>query len=226
MILNDAKTSPLIHLVCFLILASFMAFGNTAILVLSLLIIAGLYFYAPPPEVKKIVKNIFRLKWLYLSIFLVYLLPLREGMWLSSSLHAAHRVLILMSILLLLGWILQRSSRENLVQALIQLLSPCQWFGLPIHTLALRIQLLFAELESVRQIIAETLGDVSFKKFQFGTVSEKLAGIYHAVVSSEPQSDFTNVDTVTIEVDDYPHLSAWLLPSILMLLLVTVQVLF
>lgn len=218
----SSLSHALIRLCTFLILIIFLALGNTSTLIFIGCLCLALYWLDPPADVQQIKRNIIRLKWLYLSIILVYLFSnssADQGYLLTFWL-GFERILILIVILALLGWLMQKTSREALISALINLLSPFRFIGFPVYKLALRIELVLREVDDIRQRLINQVSGFSLKHFDVKKVAVMLAELFQEI---ESYADNRSLDTIQLNLSDKPVWIAWALPIGLFFLLLVIN---
>jgi hypothetical protein len=136
---------PVIRIVCYLILAIFLARANGAQLLFSALLLATLLaFFRPPQFVSRLGRALYRLKWLFLSIVVLYLWFTPESS-LADGGAALQQGLMRIGVLVLLIWgvlyMLSGLSQGQLLGAVYFLLRPLGWLGLKPERLALRLAL-------------------------------------------------------------------------------------
>ncbi|WP_026289702.1 hypothetical protein [Thioalkalivibrio sulfidiphilus] len=106
-----------------------------------------------------------RLRWFHLSILLLFgwFTPGRELLPMAGSLSptaegllvGAGRVLILAMVVGAVVWLLERSSRQDLIAGLLWLTCPLAWFGFPRERFAVRLTLVLETVPQVQPIVTE-----------------------------------------------------------------------
>lgn len=152
-----------IKIICFLIFAAAMAVGDPAVLLLGALLVAPLYLFrlstggrAPLAPALVMLK---RLRWLFLSIFVIYLFftpgvllwpellggPTREGVVLGLS-----RIAVLVLIVAAVNVLLTSTGQDEFLAAIHWCLQPLSWLGVSHERLAVRISLTLESVSAVR----------------------------------------------------------------------------
>lgn len=141
---------PVIRIVCYLILALFLARANAAQLLFSALGLALLLLVTRPPQfVRRLGRALYRLKWLFLSIMVLYLwltpgeMPAAGtvGAGLSGLRMGLMRVAVLVMLIWNVLFAISGLSREQLLGAIYYLLQPLRILQMPVERFALRLAL-------------------------------------------------------------------------------------
>jgi energy-coupling factor transport system permease protein len=153
---------PIIRILCFLVLAGWLASGGPARLAAAAPLLLILAFIAPAGTGPAAWGMLRRLRWFFLSLLIVYgwftAAPAGSGTsWLHALLPAAsgllagaERVLALVFIVYAVVVLLRTSTREELLQAVYGLARPLGLFGLAPERLALRLVLVMEEVDATR----------------------------------------------------------------------------
>lgn len=106
-----------------------------------------------------------RLRWFYLSIVLLFgwftpgreLLPLLGALSPTAEgmMTGAGRVLVLALVVGAVVWLLERSSRQELIAGLLWLTRPLAWLGFPRQRFAVRLTLVLETVPQVQPMVAE-----------------------------------------------------------------------
>lgn len=152
-----------IKIICFLIFAAAMSVGETTVLALGFLLVAPLYLFNVSEHGRAhlgtAMAMLKRLRWLFLSIFIIYLFftpgillwpdllwgPTEEGAWLGLS-----RISVLVLIVAAVNVLLSSTEQAEFLAAVHWCLQPLAWFGLPHERLAVRIALTVESVSAVR----------------------------------------------------------------------------
>jgi hypothetical protein len=153
-----------IKIVCFLIFTAAVSVGEPAVLLLGLLMIVPLYLFniseRGRAHLGTAMAMLKRLRWLFLSIFIVYLFftpgmlvwpgvlwgPTEEGVMLGLS-----RIAVLVLIVAAVNVLLTSTEQAEFLAAVHWCLQPLSWFGLPHERLAVRIALTLESVSAVRE---------------------------------------------------------------------------
>jgi len=156
---------PVIRIVCFLILAGFVAFGGIYELAFGFVIVLSVVLYKRLQSIELTARILKRMRWFFLSILIVYLwftpgepiitttasyIPTLEG--LKTGLL---RVLSLVLIIFAVNYFISSIARNRLVEAIVWLLYPLKWIGIDNRQLALRIALTLELIPKVQQIVLD-----------------------------------------------------------------------
>lgn len=156
---------PVIRIVSFLILAGFVAFGGVYDIALGFLMVLSVILYRRLQSIELSTRIIKRMRWLFLSILIVYLwftpgeplLPIESDFMptLQGLQTGLLRVLSLMLIIFAVNYFISTIARHRLVQAIIWLLYPLNWIAIDTRQLALRIALTLELIPRVQQMVLD-----------------------------------------------------------------------
>lgn len=153
---------PIIRILCFLVLAGWLALGGPERLLAAAPLLAILAFVAPVGTGAAAWRMLRRLRWFFLSLLIVYgwftaAPSAPDTLWFHALLPAAsgllaggERVLALVFIVYAVLVLLRTSTREELLQAVYGLARPLGPLGLAPERLALRLVLVMDEVEAAR----------------------------------------------------------------------------
>lgn len=158
---------PIIGIVCFFVFGAYVAFGDAAKLIIAFLILTIVYLSCHPRHIDSAWKSIRRLRWLFLSIFIVYLwftpgkplvsgyanvLPTVEGVQLGLL-----RIASLVVIVLAVNVLIRSTSRGGLIASILWLSKPIKLIGIPNERLAVRIALTLEDVDKVQSLYAQRI---------------------------------------------------------------------
>ena len=150
---------PVIRIVCYLVLAVFLARANVAQLIFSALGLSALFLVTRPAQFgARLGRALYRLKWLFLSIVVLYLWftppDLPAGGATGFNLAALQMGVIRVAVLVLLIWgvlyVLNGLSRAQLLGAIYFLASPLRLLGANIERFALRLALTLQAVDELQ----------------------------------------------------------------------------
>ena len=151
---------PVIRLVTFIIFSLCVVFGNVQHLLLALAVLVGGYAIWQRHLFKMNWQMLRRMRWLFLSILIIYLwftpgqalLPSAGS--LSPSLEGLrfgfYRICSLVFIVLAVNLLIKSISRDELIASILWLLYPLRLLGLPDERFAVRIALTFDVVHEVQ----------------------------------------------------------------------------
>jgi hypothetical protein len=217
---------PLIRVVCFLVFSAGLAFGGGAELACGGVLLAGAYLASSPRLFPPAVAMIYRVRWLLLSLFIVYgwftpgqplvgsegarfaeLWPTREGV-LAGLLRAA----LLAAIVAGANLLLRTTSRDELLVAVYGLARPLAWCGISRERIAVRMVLVIEALDPVRRIVTERLAAAEGGLPDLRTAGRFASGVMQRVVQ---QAEAVSGGTVHLAgVGASPTLQ-WIYPGML-----------
>ena len=156
---------PVIRIVSFLILAGYVAFGGKYEIALGFVLVLSVVLYRRLQSIELSTRIIKRMRWLFLSILVVYLwftpgepiLPVESALMptLEGLQTGLLRVLSLVLIIFAVNYFISSIARNRLVEAIVWLLYPLNWITVDTRQLALRIALTLELIPRVQQIVLD-----------------------------------------------------------------------
>ena len=224
---------PAIRIVTFVVLAAFLAVGRAADLACGALLTVGLYGLLFPAVLPVALRSLYRTRWLFVSLVVVYAwftpgqalvstqlsalnawLPSREGLFAGAS-RALSLALIIMAAQLLL----RSTTQSQLLAALLWLTRPLRLFGLPHDRFAVRLMLSIEYLGEVRALVTAALADHRGRGRAIGAVGGFAADVFGRVVDSAQR---TPARTISLPAQLAPPLHHWIYPLTLCAVFATV----
>lgn len=180
------------------------------------MITVGLYAINPPQDHTQLLRSLLRMKWFFLSILIVYLAldPVGNTLFVQL-LQGIKRVFILVLIFLLVAWLIRNTQREQIISAIIMLLSPFRTIGLPTRIIALRVELVLANITNVQTYLAGVINTSEIRKNTLKETGRDLSGLYLKMVKL---ADQVPLEEVVINQQIPPSFKQWLLPVCLILM--------
>jgi energy-coupling factor transporter transmembrane protein EcfT len=218
---------PVIRIITFLIIVIYLPYASR----LELLVTGGLLLifavFLDKSIILRSLNFIYRLRWLFLSIFILYgwftpgdsVLNDTVTSWLpgmTGLVEAATRIGSLMLVVLAVNIILYVTPRQALFEAIYWLVRPLGYFGISYQSFALR---LFLVMELIEQRDIITINKTGFMNSGRGFLNR--AGNMVAEVFSSTISRADQQQPVTLTISDIsnPPLIHWAYPVALLLLI-------
>ncbi len=216
-----SEIHPLIRVVSLLLFSAGTSLARPALLIAGLVLLAVIYLANGFPAMGKLLAMLNRLRWLMLAILLVYgwwtpgehlfpasptLSPTVEGLQLGAI-----RMLVLVIIVAAVHLLLQRTAREQLLAALMQLFTPFL-SRKSRERLAVRIVLSMEAVSRIQPLLHGTLSGRSLVSRNLSAAGIAAADIYTAVLDTAGQAD---CDSISITEAAQPALWQWLIPLLL-----------
>ena len=216
-----SEIHPLIRVVTLLLFSAGASLARPMLLIAGLILLAGLYLYSGFPAMARLMAMLKRLRWLMLAILLVYgwwtpgealfpvsamLSPTVEGVQLGFM-----RMLVLVLIVAAVHLLLQRTGREQLLAALMQLFTPfssrkCR------ERIAVRIVLSMEAVSQIQPLLHRTLSGHSIMSQRLSGLGIAAADIYTAVLDTADQVKCDSINVVEVPP---PARWQWLVPLLL-----------
>lgn len=228
---------PMIRIICLLLMASFVASGIPAYVIVSLSLLIIVYV-AARLSVRICWAQVKRMRWFFLSILVVYFWftpgqafspELANVLWVPSVEgveQGLFRLLCLVLIIAVVSAVLQSTSREQLVSAIFSLLWWTKYIGLSPERLAVRMTLTLEYLLSVQAVIAEAkqnLEPASDLRSRVTNLANTTTGVFISVHQRAEQDELTEVCIDKAEPVMFLH---WLYPIVLIALYFSVETIF
>ncbi len=240
-----------IKIVCFLVFGAAMVVGAKPVLLAGFILVALLYLFelvrGMSTQLHNALKMLKRLRWLFLSILVVYLFftpgilllpdvlwgPTQEGLT-QGLLRIAVLVLIVATVNILIG----STEQAEFLSAVSWCLQPLSWLGLSHERLAVRISLTLAAVGVLRtacqhETRSET-PDVVVTKLAEPLSSEspspepKLMAIaktaHHLFAKVIDDAEQASLQSITLPEQSRPPLVQWVIPVLLVILLLAVKI--
>ncbi|WP_455203617.1 hypothetical protein [Kaarinaea lacus] len=229
---------PSIRIVTFLSFGIFVAFGGFLELLFGFLLVLCFYIVAHAHLLKANWHMLKRMRWLFLSMVIIYLwftpgeALLSQWPQISPTLEgiklALLRVGSLVLIVLAVNVLIKAVPHEKTMAGLLWLLTPMRWLGLSQERLALRLTLTFTLIEEVQYVqqlvkksssssvsmgLTQTDGFVARVSRRINAIGDYAATLFNAVLN---QAQTTPVQTIALQSDcQAPPLLQWLVPAVL-----------
>jgi energy-coupling factor transport system permease protein len=229
-----------IKIICFLVFGAAMAVGSEPVLLTGFILVAVLYvselMRGVPTQLPTALKMLKRLRWLFLSILIVYLFftpgvllipdvlwgPTQEGL-LQGLLRIAVLVLIVAAVNVLIG----STEQAEFLSAVSWCLQPLSWLGLSHERLAVRISLTLEAVGVLRNAYRHEARDDtpepatnSFEP-KLSTIAKTAHRLFAKVIDDAAQ---TSTQTITLPDQSAPPLLQWAIPALLAMLLLVVKI--
>ncbi len=148
---------PVIKIVSLIILSIFSTQGGWNNLYLTIAIILPFYFFRMELFTSAL-RMTFKLKWLFLSILLVYFFFSHQANHLSSALL---RIFVLISIIFSVNLFLNTSTIEQILESLLWLFIPLKLLNINIERLSLRAVLTIEYIDTLTNKIEQHKNNIS-----------------------------------------------------------------
>ena len=223
------KVHPVIRVLLFLVFSGFVSLAGSSQLATGALLLIVLYSLTNLAYLKPAFTMIRRMRWFFLSIFIIYSwltpgnavaipflsaysewLPTTDGVNLGMM-----RAISLTLILLGVNLLLRSTSRQQLIMAIYWLVAPLRLIGISQERLSVRIALALEVLYDVQKVVGDSFAEVKESVKSIDDIGNYAATVFNRVIHG---AENTSVRTITL--DDYkaPRSVQWLLLAVLWLL--------
>ena len=244
---------PVIKIVSFLVFGAAVSIGDGEILLAGASLVLPLYLFGNKIHFHTSLMMLKRLKWLFVSILVVYLfftpgqLLLPDLTWsptLEGLMQGLLRVAVLVLLVAAVNFLISSTEQDDFLSAILWCLRPLSFVGLPHERLAVRITLTLDEVSQIRKHHLYEGRNESQEEEANNAVSHVVSNVKKAepVRKSEPklfsiaktanrlfQSVITNAETTAVREislleESAPPVYQWLIPALLITLFSIVKV--
>lgn len=210
---------PLIRVVTLLIFIAGLAFARPLFLVAGIGLLLMLNILVGFPAPGRLLQMVSRLRWLFLAILLVYgwwtpgveLFP-AMGSWSPTSegiFIGLLRVLSLVLIVAAVHLLLQLTSRNELLPAIMQTIRPVTTEAARAR-LAVRLLLTLEAVAQVQPLVSESLKKHPLSDVRLTTLGDAARTLYNDVLERAARS---GTEVIDVPAPDAPPLWQWLIPT-------------
>jgi energy-coupling factor transport system permease protein len=205
-----------------------VAFGSQPDLLLAALLLLAGYLVVGMQHFRAVVVMLKRMRWLFLSIFIVYSWftpgqPLIGG-WITNAptlegvVTGALRALSLAAIVLAVGVLIRTLVREQLLAGILWLLRPLEVLGLPYERLSVRLALTLDYVHQVQDLYSSAAtrsveSQENTLRQRLSWISQRATLLLEDVLQKAQQSEENEVFLVS---GGRPPIWQWLYPLLLM----------
>jgi hypothetical protein len=234
-----------IKIICFLVFGASMASGHQPVLLAGAVLVVGLYLYelgkGISTNLHNVIKMLKRLRWLFLSILIIYLFftpgvllwpdvlwgPTQEGLW-QGLMRIAVLVLIVAAVNVLIG----STGQAEFLSAVSWCLQPLSWLGLSHERLAVRISLTLETVGVLRAAYRHEPRNAVVSQAESATSETKSSAPKLSAIANTAHRLFAKViddaqntplQTIALPEESRPPLWQWVIPVLLAILLVVVN---
>lgn len=220
-----------IKIMSFLVFGAAISTGKGQVLLAGLLLVVPLYFFTEQTHLHSALVMLKRLKWLFVSILIVYLFftpgqllvpdllwgPTVEGL-LQGLLRIAALVLLVIAVNLLIAG----TEQEEFLSAVLWCLRPLSIFGLSHERIAIRITLTLDTVSQVRKKFQEDSStiNVETEASKLNAISGKASRLFESAISS---AESESLREITVPEETSPPVQQWLIPLGLVVLFTLIQ---
>ena len=223
---------PTVRVVTFLVFAGFLAAGGVGRLGVAILLLALVYALAGAPSVAGLRHALVRLRFLWLSLVILYLwftpgdaLWPALGAWsptVQGAAQGAVRIGVLALMVAAAQLLLQTTGTAQLVAAVHRLSRPLQWLGLNRDRFALRLVLVLETVPRLADVHFERPPTEVEREGRFArhvaALNARLHGALAAAAAAGPRQ-------VELPPDSTPPLWQWLYPTAVAMVMIAAGVL-
>jgi energy-coupling factor transport system permease protein len=230
----ETAMHPVIRIVTCISFIIMIASATWPVLMIFAVSILALSLIISKEVVSKTLRLAWRLKWLMISIAVLYLWwtpgePLSilgwhiDNQWwptYQGLLHAVHRIGILLLIILSVQLMMMRSREDELVAAIDWLATPLRWLGITTGSFALRCALTMKALQGVEHTVRSSL-ETPFTGKRFTRIVNVMAAVYGKAAYDRSEQ----IIALDIPHIKRPALVQWIYPAVIILMPILINTL-
>jgi energy-coupling factor transport system permease protein len=217
---------PVIRIATFLIVAVFLSTNNVENLITAAILLLLLFFtYPSSASIKQAVKIIFRLRWLFLSVLVIYgwfstgdllfpdwhtLSPYKQGI-----VHGLIRVAALMMLILSLTQLVFQLSRNDLLGSISWYCYPVKWIGIPEQRVIARLILTINAVQELEKKWKKNKQLEVDNHSKLQNLYQRVLQLFDDVIAT---AEHTETRTISVSVLTSPDWYQWLIPLTLFLI--------
>ncbi|MFZ5595078.1 MAG: hypothetical protein ACOY4D_12625 [Pseudomonadota bacterium] len=217
---------PAIRIAGFLVLAVFLSLGSLDILLIAAVLLVALYLIAGAPHLAPALKMLHRMRWLFLSLAIIYFwftpgepLLFSAASWaptLEGLQEGMIRIASLIVIVLAVNLLLQTTSRDQLFGAIYWLVGPLRLIGIPRDRLVLRMTLVLDTVPKVQAWVAQSSAVDIPLAGKVARIGDTMSNLYLQALRHAESEDCHAIEIAT---HGRPPLLQWLYPLSLVVVL-------
>lgn len=197
----------------------------------GLLLVVPPYFFTEKHQLQGVFVMLKRLKWLFVSILVVYLfftpgrLLLPDILWgptLEGMMQGLSRIVALTLLVAAVNLLMTTTEQGEFLSAILWCLRPLSLFGISHERLAIRITLTLDAVSQVRKDMKEKMSEIDIERSdsKLHAISDKASRLYQSALSS---AERTTLREISLPEETMPPLQQWLIPIMLAVLFAVIQ---
>ena len=209
---------PVIRVISFLVFAAYLSRPHTLQLITAAFLLSGLFIFTQA-KIKHALSMLLRLRWLFLSIVIIYgwFTPgetfLFDSTWfptIEGLQQGVVRVSALILIVMAVSALIAVNNKQQLLTAICWLSYPLKWFGISRERLAIRMALTFNAVAEFKTLFSSThsTAEKATWKVRLKTISQKLTDVYLAALRKAERESEIEMD-VHLEKVTSPPVYQW-----------------
>jgi hypothetical protein len=238
---------PVIKIMSFLVFGAAVSVGNGQILLAGISLVLPLYLFGNKIHVRGALVMLKRLKWLFISILIVYLfftpgqLLWTDVVW-SPTVEGLTQGLLRVAVLVLLvaavNFLISSTEQDDFLSAILWCFRPLSFVGLDHERLAVRITLTLEEVSQIRKKhlyenrnessntppkneATDKFADTIKEEPKLLAISRTADRLFQSVISAAENAP---VREISLPEESNPPAHQWLIPLLLITLFTAVKI--
>lgn len=210
---------PVIRVISLIVLGGAMALSQGLAVFLAAALVLALYVATSTTHLAPALKMLRRMRWLFISIIGFYFwftpgeplwgsapnwLPSVAGLQLGSV-----RLVALVTLVLAVNLLLQTTSRDAMVSAVLRLTQPLRWVGMAHERLAVRLTLVFDAVREVQDLYAASKPATYQRRTPLAHFGERIASLFEQTLQ---RADAQELVELKVDIAANPPWYQWLYP--------------
>lgn len=215
-----------IKIMCFLVFGAAVSTGNGQVILAGLSLLVPLYIFSEKHKFHGALIMFKRLKWLFVSILVVYLfftpgqLLIPDVLWgptVEGMIQGMHRIVALMLLVAAVNLLLTTTEQGDFLSAVLWCLRPLSVFGISHERMGIRITLTLDAVSQSRSELARKTAAGSAQKSNSKLLA--IAGMANRLFTSTiATAETVALREISLPRETRPPLMQWLIPIGLVLL--------
>ncbi len=220
---------PAVKIVSFIVFSICLSLGGGTVLGAAFFLFIATYLVAGRDSLKGALVMLLRIRWLFLSIFIVYLsFTPGEPLWVSSIwlpsvegiAQGAYRVAVLVLVILAARMLMNTISQNGLIGALYWLLEPFKAMGNFRLTFVVRLVLTIEYVDRVQSLLVSERERISSRNTSVVTKwGDYFFNVFERLVSKEG----SGTEWQELPLLDAPPLKQWCIPLSMIVLFTSIM---
>lgn len=220
-----------IKIISFLVFGAAVSTSNGQVLLAGMMLVVPSYFFTERAHLHGAFAMLKRLKWLFISILVVYLfftpgqLLLADILWgptVEGLLQGLQRIVALVLLVAAVNLLIASTEQEEFLAAVLWCLRPLSILGLSHERMAIRITLTLEAVSRVREKFKEdsSAEDLESSASRLNAISVKASRLFESAITT---AESEAMREITLPEESVPPAQQWLIPVALVVLFAFIQ---
>jgi len=213
---------PLIRVFIFLVFAVLVAHADLVAIFVAAVVLSLVYALVDRSCLTSAWKMVFRIRWIFLSLFLIYawftpsdVSASSASAWLPSAAGMVNGLIHVMSLLMIVlavNLLLSFTAKTDLMLALRWMVTPLAVLGVSRDRVALRMMLVMDTVAGVQVLVGDALKEIHETRFTLVKIGAVTGEVFQRVLNKADQQE---EQTIVLQPLCAPPFWQWLIPAFL-----------